>query len=225
MFFFIGLYSRVVKLKLENPTLKILLSVGGVDAKLFSEMAGNSEKRTNFVQSTRIFIETFSFDGLDIDWEKPDANDAVRYVCNFTKYVDIFNVMCYNYYGAWSAYTGQNAALFEASIESSYEKHNLNVAASVQNWIDAGAPKEKLVIGIPFYGRSFTLLDADDHGLHAPISGAGIRVTPTYSQICADYNNWTTVWDNEQKSPYKYSGDQWLGYDDERSVRLKVTVN
>lgn len=39
------------------------------------------------------------------------------------------------------------------------------------------------------------------------------------------FSNWTTVWDDEQKNPYKYDGDQWLSYDDERSIREKVKEN
>lgn len=29
----------------------------------------------------------------------------------------------------------------------------------------------------------------------------------------------TYVWDDEQKVPYAYLGDQWVGFDDERSIR------
>lgn len=41
-------------------------------------------------------------------------------------------------------------------------------------------------------------------------------------QICEKYANWTRHWDNEQKNPYKYFDDKWIGYDDEESVLLKV---
>ncbi|KAJ8962566.1 hypothetical protein NQ318_000959, partial [Aromia moschata] len=248
-----GLYERVVNLKTVNPALKVLLSVGDVTAKVFSAVAADVDKRRNFVESAKYFLTTYSFDGLDIDWEKPTADDADNFisllselrkefdncgwvltaavypnpdsgynVTEMAKYLDIFNVMCYNYYGPWSAHTGQNAPLFASSVDSSYEKNYLNVAASIDKWLNAGAPKEKLVVGIPFYGRSFTLEDPEEHGLHAPITGAGTLGTPSYRQICTGYNNWTTVWDDEQKNPYKYIEDQWLGYDDERSVREKV---
>lgn len=33
-----------------------------------------------------------------------------------------------------------------------------------------GAPKDKLIIGIPFYARTFTLRDPNNNGLHAPIN-------------------------------------------------------
>ena len=37
-----------------------------------------------------------------------------------------------------------------------------------------GAPKEKLMIGMPTYGRSFTLVNKDKFDIGAPASGGGI---------------------------------------------------
>ena len=34
--------------------------------------------------------------------------------------------------------------------------------------------------------------------------------------------NATLVWDNEQSVPFAYKGDQWVGFDDERSFKAKV---
>ena len=44
-------------------------------------------------------------------------------------------------------------------------------------------------------------------------------------QVC-DFlqgDNTTLVWDNEQQVPFAYQDDQWVGFDDERSLRTKVT--
>ena len=32
-----------------------------------------------------------------------------------------------------------------------------------------GMPKHKLIVGVPFYGRTYTLESKDNHGLRAPI--------------------------------------------------------
>ena len=37
-------------------------------------------------------------------------------------------------------------------------------------------------------------------------------------------DNTTLVWDNEQQVPFAYRDDQWLGFDDERSLKTKVIV-
>jgi hypothetical protein len=31
------------------------------------------------------------------------------------------------------------------------------------------------------------------------------------------------VWNDEQKVPYAYYGDQWVGYDDLQSIEIKVS--
>lgn len=92
--------------------------------------------------------------------------------------------MTYDYYGPWSRYTGQNSALFASSIESDWEKGNLNVAASAQNWLNAGAHRNKMAIGVAFYGRTFNLIDPNQHGLHSPYKGVGPDGgSPAYSVV------------------------------------------
>lgn len=86
------------------------------------------------------------------------------------RYLDLINVMTYNFYGPWSQYTGHNSPLYPSSIETAYEKANLNVNISIINWLNAGVPKEKIMVGVPFYGRRFTLLNETINGLHAPFN-------------------------------------------------------
>ena len=45
-------------------------------------------------------------------------------------------------------------------------------------WVGKGCPKNKLVIGVPLYGRTFTL-STSDNSLGAPVSGAGVAGTFT----------------------------------------------
>ncbi|WP_297523290.1 glycosyl hydrolase family 18 protein [uncultured Clostridium sp.] len=63
--------SRVNELKAKNPDLKVLLSVGGWDARGFSDMAATEEAREAFAKSCRDVIDTYKLDGIDLDWEYP----------------------------------------------------------------------------------------------------------------------------------------------------------
>lgn len=44
---------------------------------------------------------------------------------------------------------------------------------SAREWVRQGAPKEKLMIGMPTYGRSFTLINDTQFDIGAPASGGG----------------------------------------------------
>jgi chitinase len=59
-------------LRKENPSLTILISVGGwLWSGQFSDAALNEESRQRFIESAIEFIRLYNLDGLDIDWEYP----------------------------------------------------------------------------------------------------------------------------------------------------------
>ena len=88
-----------------------------------------------------------------------------------------------------------------------------------------------MIVGIPTYGRSWTLSgsstsllsSASGGGTQGPISQeAGFL---TYNEICKNINvnGWTKVTDSTGKmGPYAYSGNQWVGYDDIAMVAVKA---
>ncbi len=64
--------AYLVALKKENPSLSVLISVGGwLGSKNFSDMVLTSASRKVFIKSVLEFIERYQLDGLDIDWEYP----------------------------------------------------------------------------------------------------------------------------------------------------------
>lgn len=90
--------------------------------------------------------------------------------------------MTYNFYGPWSNHTGQNSPLYPSSLDSNYERNNLNVNVSVTNWINAGASPKKINLGMAFYGRSYTIPNGTEPGLHVPFTKGMCRVF-TYRQV------------------------------------------
>ena len=60
------------KLKLQNPNLQILISIGGWGGSGgFSDAALSPESRAAFTRSALAFLQRHQFDGIDIDWEYP----------------------------------------------------------------------------------------------------------------------------------------------------------
>jgi len=69
--------SFLESLKKENPSLTVLVSVGGwLWSTNFSDMARTAESRAVFIQSVMDFLAQCKLDGLDIDWEYPGLPGA-----------------------------------------------------------------------------------------------------------------------------------------------------
>ncbi|OQR73392.1 endochitinase-like, partial [Tropilaelaps mercedesae] len=105
----------------------------------------------------------------------------------------------------------------------------------LQLWLEGGAPKHKLIVGIPLYGRTYTLQNAENRGLKAYINKdkhGGLPGTYTnatgflaYYEICSMVKpggGWTRKFDQIGKAPYAFKDDQWVGYEDVESIGFKV---
>ena len=77
-----SLYSRFTALKSKKSSLKTWISVGGWSftdpgptQTAFSEMTSTSGNRQKFISGLIKFMDTYGFDGVDLDWEYPGADD------------------------------------------------------------------------------------------------------------------------------------------------------
>ncbi|XP_030468443.2 class V chitinase-like [Syzygium oleosum] len=135
--------------------------------------------------------------------------------------LDWINAMAYDFFGpGWSSTTGPLAALYDPG-------NGLSGDIGVTAWIQAGMPAGQIVLGFPFYGRAFTLTDANDHGYFAPFTGPAISSDGSivYNQITTyiSQNSATTVYNSTVVSAYCYSGTTWISYDDTQTISTKVT--
>lgn len=80
--------------------------------------------------------------------------------------------MAYDFHGKWERETGHNAPLYAPSSDSEWRKQ-LSVDNAASLWTRLGAPKDKLVIGMPTYGRTFTLTNTNTFKVNSPASGGG----------------------------------------------------
>lgn len=113
--------------------------------------------------------------------------------------LDYINVMTYDNAGQWDKVTTHNSGF-------DWAKNGM------QFWASQGVPKSKLLMGVPFYGISFSLKDASKHGLNAPIDGSSGALT--YHQICNSVKREGWKKERTQDGPIAYHGSQWVGYDD-----------
>lgn len=67
-----GNFGELFKLKQRCPLVKTYISIGGWTwSKEFSSIAASAAKRVTFVKSCMDFLESYGFDGIDLDWEYP----------------------------------------------------------------------------------------------------------------------------------------------------------
>lgn len=194
-----------------------------IDWEYPSQRGGNGADKENFVDMLWVIRNKIGTDKL-ITVAVSSIPDGGSYnVGAISKVVDAINVMTYDFHGSYDGKTGQNSPLYASSKDSEWERQNSNCDASISNWLNSGAEAGKVNIGLGFYGHSFQLADNNNHGVGAPTVGDGMNGGYVeFSQLCGLNDGWTTVFDNEQRVPYKYSGNQWIGYDNEQSIGEKV---
>ncbi|HAX74555.1 MAG TPA: chitinase [Cyanobacteria bacterium UBA11372] len=149
-------------------------------------------------------------------------------------YLDWLNVMSYDYHGAFpdDKVTGVNAPLLQDSTPGG----TFSVRHTVEAYLNGGIPKEKMVLGMPTYGRTFKVtspLTDTDNGPGKPYSGPGgagkATQTPgflAYYEILERLSSGDLKqgWDNATHTPYAYSKNgEWVSYDDSESLAYKVS--
>ena len=173
---------KVVGLKVQNPKLRVVLSVGGWTSGNFSEMAATKKTRRAFAKDCRRVVDEYGLDGIDIDWEYPTSN-AAGISCspddtdNFTllmrdlraalgndrlltiatvadaKYINLRDCIDYLDFVNIMAYDVANPPKHHTTLYRSELSGRITVEEAVEAHLKAGVPKEKLLLGMPLYGR------------------------------------------------------------------------
>jgi chitinase len=166
------------------------------------------------------FLLTIAAPGLPRDFAGTD-------LAKIHPHLDWINLMSYDLAGIWSKVTGFNAPLY-SSGDASDEKENVD--ASVQAYLAAGVPKDKLVVGVPFYGKAWGGVKDVDHGLHQPPEGKPPRPPGggewTWRYLSDKYIDKVSprFWNEKAKVPWSYDAKTgiFVTYDDPESIRLKA---
>lgn len=225
---------QMVELKVHNPELKVMLSVGGWGSGRFSEMAGDPADRSAFVKDCRRVVDEFGLDGIDIDWEYPTSDMAgisasPEDTGNFTElmkdlrkvlgkeylltlasaasaeYIDFKSIVDYVDFVNIMAYDMADAPKHHSALYDSENSGDMTSDRAVKAHMEAGVPAGKLVLGMPFYGRGGTVMRNAD-----------------YRRIIAN-TTYSVEWDDVALVPYlaDEDGNLVLGYDNPESLKIK----
>ncbi|PIN03288.1 Chitinase [Handroanthus impetiginosus] len=151
----------------------------------------------------------------------PNLNELKYPAQSINTNLDWVNVMAYDFYDpSWYKFTNSHSMLYDPS-------GRVSGSSGIQAWIQAGVSAKKLVLGMPFYGYAWRLVNANNHGLLAPANGpAGPdNGAMTYNQIrnFIAQNNAPVVYNGTLVMNYCYAGTTWIGYDDTQAISTKVS--
>jgi chitinase len=228
--------------------VKIIMSVGGWgNCAGFPGMVASPETRSRFTMQVLDFMNTYHYDGVDIDWEfvsnpveqrnfvvfiqelsaalrahqprllltmaAPSGNYSGQWI-NYEEVVssfDFIGCMTYDFHGDWSDHSGHNSPLYSCGNDPCGSFND-----SFLYCISRSIPAEKLLLGLPFYGRSF-----DCEG---PYQKFRVSLDYGYNEVSGLLDSgWTSLWDDCAQVPMAQKPDKsvFISYDDERSIGLK----
>ncbi|TFY66433.1 hypothetical protein EVG20_g4659 [Dentipellis fragilis] len=178
-----------------------------------------------------------------LPWNDASGSPATN-LSGFADTLDYLAIMNYDVYGSFSATAGPNSPLNDTCTSSANQQGS--AATAITAWNAAGIPMNKLVLGVPAYGHSFRVAQAD--ALPSEYNGA-LALYPKFDQNVANQplgDSWDTTdrpdggwlaengtfggadgikyaWDECSQTPFLYNStsEVYVAYDDATSYQMK----
>ena len=147
-------------------------------------------------------------DGIDITAVEPS--------------LDWFNLMTYDFNNSLTPTTGNHTGLHASKLAPSTAR---DTDKAVREFLAAGVPPRKLLIGAAFYGREFADVRARHHGLYQPYGHyQGEQPWPELKSRFIDHHGYVRYWDASAQAPYLWNADtgHFVSYDDPQSLAAKA---
>jgi GH18 family chitinase len=151
--------------------VKVLIAVGGWNGgndSAFESLAANASTRTAFVNNLMNLVEQYNLDGVDMDWEYPDPGaSADNYALLMGQLSNALRargklltaaVVASGFYGGglkaevFNYVDFLNLMAYDGGDGADHSPYSYAVS-SLNYWLGRGLPKEKAVLGVPYYAR------------------------------------------------------------------------
>ncbi len=173
------------------------------------------ELRKELSKAGKGYLLTFA-GGADNDYIFKKVN-----LKEVSKYADLIIVMTYDFKGWWDKITGFQSELYPVSLG------DMSIDETIESYMKAGAPASKILLGIPFYGRSWSGVPKNNDGLFQKAEGAG---PGTKEAGVLDYSDIVNRFEPRMRKffhpiaqvPWLYGDGIFITYDDPHSASLKA---
>ncbi|XP_055907585.1 probable chitinase 2 [Eupeodes corollae] len=220
--------------KFADSVLRWLIFYGfdgiDIDWEYPTQRGGLTIDRENFTELLKVLKKKLSPRNRTLSAAVSGSLETTKlaYETNLIcKELDFLSIMGYDLHD--SNVTSNHSPL-EAEGEATTSRST--ISSTIDFYRRSGCPGEKILLGVPAYGRSYVLKDARITALGAPITGKGKEGTFTrekgflgYNELCEmfkKHKGFKREYSAKNSSVYAFNGKLWVSYDDERTIRQKA---
>ena len=191
------------------------------------------EDKQNFTRLLQVLRETL--DAQSVAQKRTGGNPylltiaaADREYFDYTEmdkvhvYLDWINLMSYDFFNSLTTTTGHHAGLYRSEHALPRDR---NADSAVTQYLVAGVPADKIVLGVAFYGRGFAGVTARNKGVNQPYEH--FEGEHTYRELVEKLigkQGFVRYWDARAQAPYLWNDTSrvFITYDDPQSIAIKA---
>ncbi|RKH52944.1 chitinase [Corallococcus llansteffanensis] len=153
------------------------------------------------------------------------SGDAeLKWYPQLATYLDQVNIMSYEMIGVWDGWD----SWFTSALTGESGTHPTSVESSLKAWVNAGIPKAKLGMGIPFYGLAWRNITGPRQPFTNWSDYVGGDNSFTYKKILQLSKTGTLKWDTAAQAnyvtfstPVEDGTVRWITYDGPEAIQAK----
>lgn len=228
---------------------KVVVSINQKSSGNFSNVVKDEQLRTKLINNIMQFIIEMDIDGVDIDWETPDQDEAEYFTILMKELYEKVKAYdnsllvtaaigggkwappCYDLPNSKKYMDYINLMTYSMAKSNGYYQNSLyksskgatlvscSIEESIEIYNNLGVDNKQILLGIPFY----CTMQTESGG---PGSKTGVGKSVSYSVMLDEYpvsNTMIEYFDEECGVPYRYDKTTkvFFSYDNERSIKLK----